>query len=309
LDTAVLSQARIIIPVRNGGARWREAAAALRRSIPDPGMVVVIDSSSTDGSESVAIGHGFELHTIDARTFNHGRTRQEAVDRFAADRSFVVFLTQDAVVEGSATLASILDAFLEERVGAAYGRQLPHYGARPLEAHAAAFNYPPGSGTRWLSDRERLGTKTTYLSNSFAAYRIRALKECGGFPSDLILSEDACVAMKMLLSGWGIRYCADALVRHSHSYTITEEMRRYFDFGVVHAQAPQLVDAFGAPEGEGARFVASELRYVLRAAPWLLPEVVVRNAAKYAGYRLGRNYRRLPSRWRRGLSMTKSYWT
>ena len=102
-------------------------------------MVVVVDSSSTDGSDVVAGEHGFGLHRIDARTFNHGRTRQEAVDQFAADRKYAVFLTQDAVVDGRETLTRVLSAFADARVGAAYGRQLPHHGARPFEAHAALF--------------------------------------------------------------------------------------------------------------------------------------------------------------------------
>jgi rhamnosyltransferase len=308
LDTSILSEARIIIPVRNGGPRWEEAAAALRKAVPEPARVVVVDSSSTDGSDAVAERHGFELHRIDVRTFNHGRTRQEAVERHCAGKSFVVFLTQDAVVEGSETLVTVLNAFADARVGAAYGRQLPHHGALPFEAHAALFNYPPRSETRSLADAARLGIKAAYLSNSFAAYRIAALEECGGFPSHLILAEDAYVAMRMLLAGWGVRYCADALVRHSHAYTVSEEMQRYFDFGVMHAQLPQLLQQFGAPEGEGARFVMSELRYAWRTAPWLMPQVVLRNGAKYLGYRLGRGFRHVPMRLCRRLSMTKGYW-
>ena len=96
------------------------------------------------------------------------------------------------------------------------------------------------------------------------------------------------MGLHMLLAGWSVSYCATARVRHSHDYSVSEEMRRYFDFGVLHAQLPQLLRESGAPEGDGLRFVQSELRYMRAAAPWLLPEVLVRNAAKYIGYRLGR---------------------
>ena len=89
---------------------------------------------------------------------------------------------------------------------------------------------------------------------------------------------------------------------------IIEEMQRYFDMGVLHAQLPELIQHLGAAEGEGTRFVVSELRYMGAVAPWLVPEVVVRNAAKYLGYRLGRMFRRLPNGMRRVLSMTKGYW-
>lgn len=305
---AAVNHARIIIPVRNGGKRWREAAAALRAAVPDSSLVAVIDSGSTDGSDRVASESGFELAQIDPRTFNHGGTRQMAIDRFCVGREYAVFLTHDAVLEGWEALTALLAAFTDPAVGVAYGRQLPHHGARPFESHMALFNYGAMSETRSLADAGRLGIKTAYISNSFGAYRIAALRSCGGFPGHLILGEDTCVAVKMLLAGWKVLYCADARVRHSHDYTIVQETQRYFDFGVLHSQLPELMRHFGAAEGEGARFVTSELRYMAANAPWLLPAVPIRNAAKYAGYRLGRMFARLPRRLCRRLSMTKVFW-
>jgi rhamnosyltransferase len=301
-------RARIIIPVRNGGSRWRQAAEALRQSVPDPSLITVVDSGSTDGSDQVTTDSGFELLRIDPETFNHGRTRQMAVERFCTNREFVIFLTHDAVPDGPYALAELLAALSDPEVGAAYGRQVPHEDARPFDAHIIAFNYGAHSETRSMADVPRLGIKTAYISNSFAAYRISALQSCGGFPSHLILGEDAYVAVKMLLSGWKIRYCAEATVRHSHSYSIRQEMQRYFDFGVMHAQLPQLMSHFGGPEGEGARFIASEVAYMAAHAPWLLPLVPIRNAAKYFGYRLGRAFTRLPTGVCRKMSMTKVFW-
>jgi rhamnosyltransferase len=303
-----MSPARIIVPVRNGGRRWREAAIALRSASPDPSMVVVVDSGSVDGSDRVALENGFELERIDPRTFNHGGTRQMAVDRYCVGRDFAVFMTQDAVIEGPESLTKLLAAFADESVGAACGRQIPHLGARPFEAHMTLFNYGSCSETRSLADATRLGIKTAYFSNSFAAYRLSTLAGCGGFPRHLICGEDAWVAVRMLLSGWKVRYCADARVRHSHAYSIREESQRYFDFGVMHAQLPELAENFGGAEGEGLRFVASELRFIARHAPRLLPQIPVRNGAKYLSYRLGRIFERLPRSLCRRLSMTKVFW-
>jgi rhamnosyltransferase len=308
VHSATLCKTRIIIPVRNGGERWREAAAALRGAVSDPSMVAVVDSSSTDGSDAIAADLGFELERIDPSTFNHGRTRQAAVDRFCHGKEFALFLTHDAVIEGSGSLTMLLDAFSNPQVGAAYGRQLPHHNASPFGRHSASFLYPVTSDVRTLANAPRHGIRTAYISNSFAAYRIRALNECGGFPSTLILGEDTHVALRMLLAGWSVSYCATALVRHSHDYSVFQEMQRYFDFGVLHAQLPELLRELGEPEGDGLRFMKSELRYMTTAAPRLLPEVVVRNAAKYLGYRLGRVFRKLPNSMRRRLSMTTGYW-
>lgn len=303
-----LRRARVIVPVRNGGQRWREAAHALRVSLPDPALVAVVDSGSTDGSDRVALESGFELARIDPRTFNHGGTRQWAVERFCGGKEFAVLLTHDAVLEGLQSLSALLGAFSDPQVGAAYGRQLPHCGAGPFEAHMILFNYGQTSETRSLADSPRLGIKAAYISNSFAAYRLSALRACGGFPSHLILGEDTCVAVKMLLSGWKVRYCAESRVRHSHAYGVARETQRYFDFGVMHAQLPELLRNFGAAEGEGLRFLTSELRYFARNAPHLLPLVPVRNAAKYVGYSLGRRFASLPRGLCRRLSMTKVFW-
>lgn len=303
-----MNRVRLIVPVLNGGARWRDAARALSTAVSEPTAVLVVDSGSTDRSDYVASECGFELKRIDRHTFNHGGTRQWAVEQFCAGMEFAVFLTQDAVIEGPQSVAALLDAFSDPTVGAAYGRQVPHAGAGPFEAHVILFNYRARSETRSVADAPRLGIKTAYLSNSFAAYRLSALAACGGFPSHLILGEDTCVAVKMLLAGWTIRYCADARVRHSHAYTIAQDARRYFDFGVLHTQLPELMRNFGVAEGEGLRFFASELRYVARQAPLRLPLVPARNAAKYVGYRLGRIFEYLPRGLCRRLSMTRGYW-
>lgn len=303
-----LDRARIIVPVCNGGARWREAARALRAALPDASLAVIVDSGSTDGSDRAALESGFELERIDPRTFNHGGTRQWAVERFCAGKEFAIFLTHDAVLEAPEALDALLASFSDPRVGAAYGRQLPQPGAGPFEAHMILFNYGTASETRSIADAARLGIKAAYLSNSFAAYRLSALRACGGFPSHLVLGEDTGAAVRMLLTGWKVRYCAESRVRHSHAYTLVQETQRYFDFGVLHAQLPELMRNFGGAEGEGARFIASELRYFTAHAPWLLPLVPVRNAAKYAGYRLGRKFARLPRGLCRRLSMTKVFW-
>jgi rhamnosyltransferase len=307
-STPALSETRIIVPVRNGGQRWREAAQALRLCAPATSRVVVIDSSSTDGSDKIAAELGFELERVDPRSFNHGRTRQSAVEKFCKGDRFVLFLTHDAVIEGPESLVDLLSAFDDPRTGAAYGRQLPHYNARPFAKHNAAYLYPEDNSTRALEDAVQYGLRTTHLSNSYAAYRIHALHECGGFPSELILGEDAHVALRMLQIGWNISYRAGATVRHSHDYSLFEEMQRYFDYGVLHTQLPELVQQLGSAEGEGVRFVVSEMRFIAASAPWLLPLVPLRNVAKYLGYRLGRSYRRLPRAIRHRLSMTRGYW-
>ena len=84
----------------------------------------------------------------------------------------------------------------------------------------------------------------------------------GGFSPDVIFGEDTLVVARMHRAGWKTAYVADAMVRHSHAYSIAEEFRRYFDIGVLHARESWLVDQFGSASGEGRRFVVSEMRHL-----------------------------------------------
>ncbi len=298
----------LLVPTLNAGARWPDWISALQEQTLQPSRVLVLDSCSTDETVPLALHAGFDVAPIERSKFNHGGTRQQGIVLLDPSVEYVVLMTQDAILADRDALANLLTAFRDDLTGAAYGRQLPSLEANALASHARLFNYPDKSRTARLASREVLGIKTCFISNSFAAYRVADLRAIGGFPEGVILGEDAYVAARLLLGGKAIRYQADACVYHSHNYSATEEFRRYFDTGVFHAREQWLLDAFGDASGEGFRFVTSELRYLLRRAPWLIPSALLRTGLKLAGYRLGRAEGRFPLRLKRTMSMFKAYW-
>ncbi len=295
----------LCVPTLNAGAswpRWIERVAPLLDDV----TLYVVDSSSTDNTAELARVAGARVRVIERDEFSHGKTRDDMLRLMDAD--IVVFLTQDALLASPDDVYRLVAAFDNPAVGAAFGRQLPHPDAGHIAAHARGFNYPSRSYTASAEDIPRLGIKTAFLSNSFAAYRRRALVEAGGFPHGTILSEDMIAGARLLQHGWTLAYRAEARVYHSHDYTLAEEARRYFDIGVLHAREGWLLERFGKPEGEGARFVRSEAGYLLRRAPWRLPEAGLRTLLKYSGYRLGRMEHRLPVWLKRRCSMHRRYW-
>jgi rhamnosyltransferase len=205
-----------------------------------------------------------------------------------SDAEILVYMTQDAVLANSQALAALLRPFEDESVGAVYGRQLPREGAGPIEAHARIFNYPAASEVRSMENMRQRGFKAIFFSNSFGAYRRKALEEVGGFPVDVNFGEDTVVAGRLLLGGWKIAYAADAEVYHSHSYTIREELQRYIRVGELHTAQPWMIENCGGASGEGLRFVRSELKYLAKNAPHLIPSALLRAAGKILGYQLGR---------------------
>jgi len=277
----------ICIPTLNATAQWREFAAALKAQNVGTQRVIIIDSESTDNTIELAEREGFRVVRIARKDFGHGKTRQLAAS-LAPEAEVLVYMTQDAVLANSSALEALLRPFEDERVGAVYGRQLPREGAGPIESHARLFNYPAVSEVRTRENARHRGFKAIFFSNSFGAYRRKALEEVGGFPEDVNFGEDTVVAGRLLLAGWKIVYAADAEVYHSHAYTVREEFRRYLQVGELHATHSWMIREFGGASGEGIRFVQSECRHLARTAPYLIPGALFRATGKVLGYQLGR---------------------
>jgi len=297
----------VVIPAVNGGRYVDDLMKAICSRGATPEVVLVVDSSSNDGSPARFRAAGAEVLTIARSDFDHGGTRQLAVERLA-DVPVVVFLTQDAIPADEHAFERLVAAFEDESVAAAYGRQLPRDGAGAAEAHARLFNYPAESCVKSLADAAKLGIKTPFLSNSFAAYRVSALQDVGGFPRRSLFGEDMYVAAKLLVAGHRIAYVAEATVRHSHAYTLGEELRRYFDVGAFHAQNPWIMETFGTAGREGLAYVRSELGYAARNAPLSMPGLLLRDLLKLIGMNLGRREALLPKRLKRRLSMNTRFW-
>ena len=298
----------LIVPTLNPGTLFEQWLAALAQQTFAPTQVVIVDSQSSDGTPERAGQAGFVVHGIAACDFNHGGSRNLGVSLLDADVEIAIFMTQDAILHAPQAFETLLAAFANPNVAAAYGRQLPHQDANPLAAHARFFNYPAASMTKGQADISRLGIKTAFISNSFAAYRLSAWRELGGFPEDIILAEDMHMAAKMILAGYDIAYCAEATVRHSHNYTIMQELRRYFDTGVFHREAAWIQKHFGGAAGEGKHFVYSEWCYLWQNAPNWLPLSPLFTLAKWTGYQLGKHWQRLPRGLLLRLSMNRQFW-
>ncbi|MDR8383803.1 glycosyltransferase family 2 protein, partial [Acinetobacter baumannii] len=77
-----------------------------------------------DDTATVALINGFDVTSIQSSDFNHGGTRNEAINQYIEDYDVVIFLTQDAIPEPG-FIESIITVFQDEEIVCAYGRQLP----------------------------------------------------------------------------------------------------------------------------------------------------------------------------------------
>lgn len=268
---------------------------------------IILDTSGdTAYSISIASKYGARVVSFPPEKFDHGSSRNFGLS--AAKEDIAVFLTQDSIPEDGA-VERLVKEFENNEIAVAYGRQLPTKNATPIATHARLFNYPEVPYIRVYSDRSKFGIKTAFNSNSFSAYRKKALLSVGGFPEDVILSEDMVAAAKLLKKGFKLTYVSAACAYHSHNYSIYKEFQRYFDIGVFHKKEKWIIEEFGKAEGEGLKFVLSEVKYLLKNGFWyLIPLAFLRNLGKYKGYFLGKHYSWFPLFIRKALSMNKKYW-
>jgi len=283
----------IIVPTYNASNYLPSLLTRLESQTFDDYELIVVDSSSEDDTIQIARSHQAEVITIPKQEFDHGGTRTLAARRAKGD--IVLYLTQDALPYDEYAVENIVKPFAtDEKIAAAFGRQLPYPQASVFAEHLRSFNYPDTSYTRVLDDKKKYGIKTAFLSNSFAAYRKSVLEEIGYFKSGLPFGEDACAGAKILLKGYKITYVAKAMVLHSHNYTVWQDLRRYFDMGVFHRTENWLLREFGKAEGEAIKYAKSEFRFLLRKRKsYLFPEFILRTFMKYLGYKLGVGYERI----------------
>ncbi len=298
----------VCIPTLNAGSCADRLISSIKKQSLQPDSVLVVDSSSDDNTSKMFEEAGAVVRKISRCSFDHGGTRQLCVNMLA-NADVIVFMTQDVVLATPSALEAMVTCFKDVEIGAVCGRQKPAPDVNQIARHARIFNYPSHSFSNSRKDISRIGIKSAFLSNSFAAYRRSALMSVGGFPERSIFGEDTQVAAKMLLAGWKVAYRAEASVYHSHNMNYIEEFQRYFDIGVFHSRERWFIDSLGRAEGEGKRFVFSELKYLTKVAPWLIPSAGLRTILKYIGYLLGMREQDIPIWIKRYMSMNKGFWT
>lgn len=299
----------LVIPTFNGGEIFQRVIYALLTQALRPEIFLIIDSGSTDNTIDVAMAAGAIIYKIRKEDFNHGGTRNLA--RTMVDADIYIFMTQDALPADPYTLENLLSPFsMHPEVGLVYARQLPRGGAGPIEAFSRSFTYPAASQLKKISDKSHLGIKTVYCSNACAAYLRKAFVSAGGFPDNVIMCEDVYAAAKIMEAGYDIYYQADALIYHSHSYSVLQEFKRYFDLGVFFESRERwIIEAFGGAKKQGAQFFLEGLSYLNdKGRRHLFPEWMVRTAAKFCGYKLGSIERYFPRPVKTSFSMHKNYW-
>lgn len=296
----------VIIPIRNGEEYLWQLLVILREQSIRPAQIVVIDSSSEDNTVKICNAFNVDIIQIEAQGFDHGGTRNLAASRAIGD--IFVWMTQDALCKDSVCLENLIRPLFNPTVAAAYGRQIPREDANPIERFARSFNYPSIGMIKGMDDLPKLGVKTFFFSNVCSAVKKDAFQEVGGFPEKTIMNEDMFLAAKLLQKGYKIAYQADAVVHHSHNYSLKTRFKRYFDIGVFFNRNRWLRN-LACPEREGIKYLDEEMIFLFtHGHKWWIPYALVDNMVRYLGYRASLLEKVLPLYLKKCTSYNKGFW-
>ncbi len=297
----------IIIPTYKPDQKLDRNLCMLKKQTVRPDRILLINTEEKyfHSKEWSDLPQG-ELYHIKKQEFDHGGTRNRAAAK--CDGDIIVLLTQDAIPADEYLLENLIKPFSDPLVCAVYGRQMADYRDNPVEAYTRLFNYPKTSRVKSKEDLPELGIKTFFCSNVCAAYRKTVYDELGGFPLHTIFNEDMIFASRLIEHGYKIFYAADARVWHWHNYTAWQQLTRNFDLAVSQVDCGGLFLKVKS-ESEGMKMVKEMLLFFIRRGKWnYIPYILIQNGAKYIGYRMGKNYKKLPRPLIMKLSLNPSYW-
>ncbi|MGC4019340.1 MAG: glycosyltransferase family 2 protein [Muricomes sp.] len=279
----------------------------LRQTVRVQNIIVVNTKTGVFPWDITGLDSRIIVKEINKNEFDHGGTRRMAMEM--SDAEIVICMTQDAVPQNDRLVENLISPFSDSSVGCSYARQLPDETCDVIESYTRQFNYPAQSCVKNLDSVKKIGIKAFFCSNVCAAYRRSYYEEAGGFVKRAIFNEDMIMAAHMMKLGYQCAYAADAKVIHSHNYTCVQQLKRNFDVAVSQAEHPDIFK--GVPsESEGIRLVKQTAGYLIRIRkPWLVAKLVIKSGFKYAGYFLGKRYKRLPLGLVKKLSSNPKYWT
>ena len=241
-------------------------------------------TESSDNTEEFLIKNNINYKKIKKEDFSHSLTREK--EALESDAEILVFITQDVVIEDEYWIYKLIKDIDDKNIVATYSRQLTKY--NNLEKYTREANYPDKDIIKSKEDIKKYGLKTFFFSDAASAINTKVFKELNGYDNkNLPISEDMYIAYKIIINGYKIKYCADAIVYHSHNFTLKQIYDRYKLTGKFFKQNNYL-DQYGTTESGAslAKYILKRIIQEFRIS--LLFRYPFDMAARFFGLRAGK---------------------
>ena len=197
---------------------------------------------------------------MEKEQFSHSLTREKAIREYCVS-PIVVMISQDIKLTDENVFYNLVKDIASKETVYNFAKQICTN--KSIEKYIRAKNYPSESYYITKDDVEKMKFMAYFASDACSAYdREVFIKENGYHGYDIMMSEDALYSKIILDAGYKKKYCADAVVEHSHKYTLKQLYKRYYDTGVFQSQVTFFQDV--KMEGAGMSLAMSVLKQALK---------------------------------------------
>ena len=209
----------VVVPVYNGGAKFRASLDSIRRAVPPPDELIVVGDGDTDGSSQYAEAAGITVHRFPAPG-GPGRARNLGASRAKSDILF--FVDADVTVPEN-VIRRVKEIFAQHAEVAAV---IGSYDDQPKEPNFLSqyrnllHHYVHQNG------REEAST----FWGACGAIRRDVFLTMGGFDETYTKPsiEDIELGYRLKKAGYTIRLCKSLQVKHWKRWTVVSMLQADF---------------------------------------------------------------------------------
>jgi rhamnosyltransferase len=185
--------------------------------------LIVFDNASTDGTIEEVRKYTDRIVQIPAGQYIPGKVLNQGMRQ--AESEFVVFLNSDCPPQHGDWLERLLAGFDSDDVAAVFGQQMPRLDCKLLYIKDTEATFGDGRNQKYWRH---------CFSMASSAIR-KSLWDKMPFDKALQFSEDIDWTWRARQKGYLICYIPDAIVMHSHNYTLTQLYKRQYGEGKAEA--------------------------------------------------------------------------
>lgn len=178
--------------------------------------------------------NNIESFEVKKNEFSHSLTRQKAITEYC-ESPIVVMLAQDIKLTSDMVFYNLVKDIHTGETAYNYAKQICT--DNPIEKYIRERNYPDTSYIVSEDDIEKMQIMAFFASDACSAYDRDTFIHLGGYGGyNVMMNEDQLYSKILLDAGYKKKYCADAIVEHSHKYTLKQVYKRYYEVGLFYSE-------------------------------------------------------------------------
>jgi rhamnosyltransferase len=208
----------IVILTRNGGTLFKKSIEMIfSQKISYPFEVVVLDSSSTDGTLEFIKRYPIRLFEINEKEFSFGPTRDYAFGK--AQGKYIVTLSQDVIPANESWLENLVSPIISGDGDVVQGRIIIPKDREIFFWERKGFFYFTSEGKEFIRNYSNIGLSCCSLSMKKEVWFNTLF-------GDAIMCEDKVIQKKLLENNYKIIMAEDSFAYHGHKYNLNSLIKR-----------------------------------------------------------------------------------